>query len=241
MTGGSPAALAATIVLLTAVLVVAARAEPAAVPGARLGRRVELVELIRAEQVRTAALQSRAADLAAEVQAVAAPAGANASLVALRAQVDALAPAAGTTGIRGPGLAVTLDDSQRDGADSGDLNDLVIHEQDLQGVINALWAGGAEAITVNGQRVLATTAIRCVGNTLLLHGAVYSPPYVVRAVGDPAALRAGVLDDPAVAPLRAAVDRFGVGFEVTDETRLLLPPYDGPTTLDVARPAGTAR
>ena len=55
-------------------------------------------------------------------------------------------------------------------------DDLVVHQQDIQGVVNALWAGGAEAMTLMGQRVIATTAVRCVGNTLLLHGAVYSPP-----------------------------------------------------------------
>jgi uncharacterized protein YlxW (UPF0749 family) len=134
-------------------------------------------------------------------------------------------------------VTAELTDSSLQTAPTGNLNDLVIHEQDLQAVINALWAGGAEAISVNGQRILATTAIRCVGNTLLLHGAVYSPPYVIRAVGDPVVLRAELQRDPAVARFRGAVQEFKLGFALTDET-LEIPAYDGPTALDEARTAG---
>ena len=57
-----------------------------------------------------------------------------------------------------------------------DPNQLVVHQSDLQAVVNALWAGGAEAMTIAGQRVIATSAVRCVGNTLLLNGEVFSPP-----------------------------------------------------------------
>ena len=52
-----------------------------------------------------------------------------------------------------------------------------MHQQDIQAVVNALWAGGAEAMTIQGQRVISTTGIKCVGNTVVLHGVPYSPPY----------------------------------------------------------------
>ena len=122
-------------------------------------------------------------------------------------------------GRRARAVTVTLDDAPRadqrsDLAAGARPDDLVIHQQDVQGVVNALWAGGAEAMTIMGQRVVATTAVRCVGNTLLLHGRVYSPPFVVTAVGDPARLRArarrrpGRADLPAVRRrLRAAATR----------------------------------
>ena len=64
-----------------------------------------------------------------------------------------------------------------------DPNQLVVHQSDLQAVVNALWAGGAEAMTIAGQRVIATSAVRCVGNTLLLNGRVFSPPFEVAAIG----------------------------------------------------------
>src|SRR5690606_41737436 len=65
---------------------------------------------------------------------------------------------------------------------------LVIHQQDLQAVVNAMWQGGAEGIQVMDQRLISTSAVRCVGNTLILQGRVYSPPYTITAVGDPGQL-----------------------------------------------------
>ena len=59
----------------------------------------------------------------------------------------------------------------------------------MQAVVNALWAGGAEAMMIQDQRIISTSAVRCVGNTLILQGRVYSPPYRIRAIGDPDALR----------------------------------------------------
>ena len=91
-------------------------------------------------------------------------------------------------------------------------------------------------MSVNGQRILATTAIRCVGNTLLLHGAVYSPPYVIQAVGDRVALRAELSRDPAVAQFRTAARQFKLGFAVTDEM-LDIRAFDGAPGLTVAQTA----
>src|SRR5205085_6971397 len=99
----------------------------------------------------------------------------------------AVADAAGLQPVKGPALTVTLNDAPPlPGKEGGSVppDYLVVHQQDVQAVVNALWAGGAEAMTLEGQRVISTSAVRCVGNTLLLHGVVYSPPYTVRAIGD---------------------------------------------------------
>ena len=64
-------------------------------------------------------------------------------------------------------------------------DDLVVHQQDVQAVVNALWPGGAEAMQIMDQRVITTSAVRCVGNTLILQGRVYSPPFQITAIGDP--------------------------------------------------------
>ena len=86
-------------------------------------------------------------------------------------------------------------------------------------------------MTLMGQRVVSTSAVRCVGNTVVLHGRVYSPPFVVTALGDTGSLRAALDDDPGVAYFRTFVDRFGLGYAVTQETDALLPAYDGPLEL----------
>jgi uncharacterized protein YlxW (UPF0749 family) len=229
-------AFGVTIALVAGLLVVAARVEgPPAT--SRTGRRVQLVELIRAEQRRTGELEATAAELADRVAAFETREAEGAQRFArLQARIEGVMAPAGLTAVRGPGITAVLTDSTLPESPTGNLNDLVIHEQDLQAVINALWAGGAEAMSVNGQRILATTAIRCVGNTLLLHGAVYSPPYVIEAVGDRVALRAELNRDPAVAQFRTAARQFKLGFAVTDEM-LEIPAFDGAPGLTVAQTA----
>lgn len=142
----------------------------------------------------------------------------------------------GSVPVAGSGLTVVLDDAPADAQrESVNPDVLVVHQQDLQSVMNALWAGGAEAMALMDQRVVSTSAFWCVGNVLRLHGRVYSPPYVVRAVGDPGALRAGLDASPAVRGyVRDAAD-VGLGWEVTEDQRLLLPAYSGATELSSAR------
>ena len=227
-------AFALTLGLLALLLGVAAGTDEPAV-ASRTGRRVQLVELIREEQRRTAELAASVEELSAQVAQFEGFEARGARRVSnVQQRIDRVVAAAGLTAVRGPGLEVVLTDSRLDAAPTGNLNDLVIHEQDLQAVINGLWAGGAEAASVNGQRILSTTAIRCVGNTLLLHGRVYSPPYVIRAVGDPVALRTALDRDPAVNRFAAAAREFKLGYSVADDT-LEIPAFDGATALTVAR------
>src|SRR5699024_12559836 len=99
-------------------------------------------------------------------------------------------PAAGRVAVEGPGAVVKLWAAPaRDPLPDGvGFDDLIVHQQDLEAVINALWAGGAEAMAVQGHRVTSSSSIRCVGNVLLIDSSVYSPPYELSAVGDPRAL-----------------------------------------------------
>jgi uncharacterized protein YlxW (UPF0749 family) len=141
--------------------------------------------------------------------------------------------------VRGNGLTVVLDDAPRrpDGSlpDDARPDDVIVHQQDVQSVVNALWAGGADAMTVMGQRMIATGAVRCVGNTLLLYGRTYSPPFRITALGDSARLRRALDDEPGVRLYRQAVAYFGLGYEVKDEREVTLPGYDGPLRLSYAQ------
>lgn len=225
------------LVLLAALLTAAADTAPTG-EGERVGRRVELAELIAAERARAESLAARADELESQLRLLDRSAeGEGVTSTALQDQIAAIAPGAGTTAVAGPGVVVTLDDSDASLEGVQDYNDLVVHEQDLQGVVNALWAGGAEAITVAGERILATSAIRCVGNVLRLHQGTYAPPYRVEAVGDEASLRASLEADPVVANYRTAVAEHGVGYEVVGAAELVLPPFSGTPALSVARTA----
>ena len=124
-------------------------------------------------------------------------------------------------------MTVTLTDAPRDSdgnyPDGANPDDLVVHQQDVQSVVNALWAGGAEAMTIMDQRVIATSAVRCIGNTLLLMGRAYSPPFVVTAIGPAGPMIAAMEAEPGVSLFRQYVDRFNLGFEHRADGRRAVP------------------
>ncbi|MFF4752400.1 DUF881 domain-containing protein [Streptomyces sp. NPDC002514] len=148
----------------------------------------------------------------------------------------------GTQKLTGKAVTVTLNDAPPNatarlpGYPEPQPDYLVIHQQDLQAVVNALWQGGAEGIKVMDQRLIATSAVRCVGNTLILQGRVYSPPYKITAVGDPAKLRKALTDSPAIQNYLVYVNVYGLGWKVTDDGAVTLPGYSGTVDLHYAKP-----
>ncbi|ROR96688.1 uncharacterized protein YlxW (UPF0749 family) [Salana multivorans] len=191
----------------------------------------DLRGLVAAESKRLEDRNAEIEELRAEVTAL------QSSLdVEIVPPTDAEALALGLVAVAGPGLRVTLDDAPAT-ATSENNDDLVVHQQDLQGVVNALWSGGAEAVTIQGQRVVSTTAVRCVGNVLLLHGRTYSPPYVVEAIGDADALERAIDEDASVGLYLDYVEQFDLGWHVEKVADLTLPAYTGARTLNYAVPA----
>lgn len=168
--------------------------------------------------------------------------GADAALAAITRRSDALAVAAGLDRVRGPGLVVTLNDAQRDAQGrfprDASPDDLVVHQQDISAVLNALWSAGAEAIQVQDQRIIATSAPRCVGNTLLLNGRTYSPPYVVTAIGDAPAMQAALAAAPLVTLYKQYVVRFGLGYTEEPRTTVDVVGYTQPVRMQFAKPIG---
>lgn len=159
-----------------------------------------------------------------------------------RKQLDALEEEAGTKALTGPALNVTLNDAPPNatalvpGVPDPEPNDLVIHQQDLQAVVNALWEGGAEGIRVMDQRLISTSAVRCVGNTLILQGRVYSPPYRITAVGDQKKLRAAIDRNATIQNYLQYVNAYGLGWKVEADNRVTLPGYSGTVDLHYAKP-----
>jgi uncharacterized protein YlxW (UPF0749 family) len=152
-------------------------------------------------------------------------------------EIALLYPQVGLTEVRGPGLTVTLDDASAptpipDGY-TGD--DYLVHQEDVQGVVNALWRGGASGVTVMGQRLVSTSAVRCVGNTVILQGRVYSPPFIIEAVGDVAAMEGALEAEPSVQFFRDWAGVVGLGYEQTRSPELVLPPYTGALSPEYAQ------
>jgi uncharacterized protein YlxW (UPF0749 family) len=175
------------------------------------------------------------ANLQQQVQAATSRAARTDNRVAIaRDEAEAVADDAGMSPVRGPAVTVTLDDAPPlPGSKKVSVppDYLVVHQQDVQAVVNALWAGGAEAMTLQGQRVISTSAVRCVGNTLLLHGVVYSPPYVVSAIGDIDQLRGALNDAPDIIIYKQYVRAYHLGYDVTTQSNVTMPAYTGGVSL----------
>jgi uncharacterized protein YlxW (UPF0749 family) len=191
---------------------------------------VNLAGLVRAAEQQVEAGSERLDTLQRELQTATDRAGQDDSAVAAaQAQGRPLRSPAGLTAVHGPGLLVVLDDAREAPSDpSVDLNQLVVHQSDLQSVVNALWAGGAEAMTIAGQRIIATSAVRCVGNTLLLNGRVFSPPFRVLAIGPAPQMQNSLDQAPGVTLFKQAASYYGLGYTVASQDGIQLPAYDGP-------------
>lgn len=199
----------------------------------------DLPGLIR-EHTRTNALAAQqVATLRAQVDQLSAKqAPGDLRVTQLTRKADTLQIAAGTEAVTGPTVKVTLTDAKNvpDPLPDGfTVDDYVVHQQDVQAVVNALWQGGAEAMMLMDQRVISTSAVRCVGNTLILQGRVYSPPYVITAMGDPMALRAALNTSPAVQIYRQYVDAVGLGYDLQTAPQQTFPAYAGSINLQFAR------
>ena len=166
----------------------------------------------------------------------------NRQLADLQTEIDALEMAAGVDAVAGPGVTVILDDAPREVLnDAGELvNEALVHQQDIQAVANALWAGGAEAMTIQGQRVVSTTGIKCIGPTVRLQDVPYSPPYVIQAIGNPETLLSSINTNPYIATYLDAVDVWQLGWEVRTETLVEAPAFTGSLEMRYARVPSTS-
>jgi uncharacterized protein YlxW (UPF0749 family) len=205
----------------------------------RPGRYTDLASLVQTESDKYDDLAQQVRELDAEVTNLAAGVK-DANVKRFQRKVQSLKDPAGLTPRAGPGLTVTLSDAPDEVLSSTTQNPnlLVVHQQDIQAVVNALWKGGARAVTVQGQRIVSTTGIRCEGNSVQLQGVPYPQPYVISAVGDPAALEDAIEDDGYLDIYRSQAEQadISVGWDVESESLVTAPAYDGLLDIDYAQP-----
>ncbi|MDR3564331.1 MAG: DUF881 domain-containing protein [Negativicutes bacterium] len=140
---------------------------------------------------------------------------------------------AGVIPLQGPGIVVVIDDSKRPTKMGENPNLYLIHDDDILKVINELWAAGAEAISINEQRLIASSEIRCAGPTLSVNNTRYSPPYEIRAIGEPPTLenslrmRGGVME---------TLQFWGIQVAVKKQDVVKVPAYKGTFRFDYAKP-----
>jgi len=200
----------------------------------RPARNTDLVSLVQSQSRRNAELTRQLTSVRKDVDGLAARGTDQSDLAP---DVSRESRRVGLTAVTGPGVTVILDDAPASVAANGIEPDLlVVHQQDIQAVVNALWSGGAEAITIQEQRVISTTAVKCVGNTVVLHGIPYAPPYRIRAIGDQERLHAALASSEPIQIYQQYVAAYGLVFREKSEARLELPGHEGSLDLTHALP-----
>ncbi|ALU70864.1 membrane protein [Rhodococcus erythropolis R138] len=144
-------------------------------------------------------------------------------------QLRAVESGAGAEAVHGEGLVVTLTDpagrpNLSDASQRSVGGKTVVLDRDLQTVVNALWAGGAEAIAVGGVRIGPTVTIRQAGGAMLVDNQPVFSPYRVEAIGDTRALQREFVVSDAYVRMSSVSQLYGVGFAVAEDDSLTLPP-----------------
>jgi uncharacterized protein YlxW (UPF0749 family) len=209
----------------------------------RPGRYTDLASLVGNESRNYDALTERVKNLNNDIK-VLTDAVADRQVSRYQRRIERLSDPAGLVPRSGPGVTVTLADAPASVVESSNLNVnyLVVHQQDIQAVVNAMWKAGASAVTIQGQRVVSTTGIKCEGPVVQLQGVPYGQPYRISAVGNPSTLRSAIDDDPYLQIYRqqSANPEIAVGWDLRTESSLTAPAYDGLLNLSYARPLRSA-
>lgn len=130
---------------------------------------------------------------------------------------------AGLTNVRGSGLKVIMEDSITTVEGVYDLNNYLVHDEDILKVVNELRSAGAEAISVNEQRIVSTSEIRCAGTTIFINGERVGAPFTIKAIGDPALLESAMLMRGGYVD---GLKEWGIRFTITRETDIVVPKYN---------------
>lgn len=137
--------------------------------------------------------------------------------------------------VQGPGIIITLNDSEQEVAEGEDVAWYLIHDIDVLEIVNELRTAGAEAISINGERVTATTSIRCGGPTINIDGKRHAVPFVIKAIGDPKTLEASALAPESYIELYMGYS--GIQVEIQKVEKLVIDGYKGRNKLLYQRKA----
>lgn len=145
---------------------------------------------------------------------------------------------AGLSDVKGPGITISLSDVNNRKAlgNATEANSTLIHDEDIRRVINELSAAGAEAICINDSRIISTSAVRCVGPTVLVNDTKMAPPYVIKAIGKPDQLEAALnLNGGVIDGLKV----WGFEISISKSESLVIPKYSGTLNFRSAVPVET--
>ena len=227
-TRGSQIALTIIFLLFGFMLATQFRARPPIPENIRQQRTEELSVLLQTAEQERDALRTEVASLREQITYMM---EGQDKLDVLQAELQKARILAGLTEVEGPGVSVEMNDSTRPAQPGQDPNVFLIHDDDVQKVVNALFAAGAEAISVNGHRLITTSEIICAGNVIIVNGARIAPPIKILAIGNPETLEAGLKMRGGVVD---SLVLWGIEVKVKIEEKVTLPAYSGPLNLQYA-------
>lgn len=210
------------------------------------GPRVRYTTQERAPLVETALdLQARQDELKAEItdlrgrigELERTGPGAAAVVSELNADLEAARMAAGLVPLEGPGVVFRLEDADVGGVFDGDL---LVTARDVRTLIEELFLAGAEAVAVNGERVVATTAVIDIGGSVLVNSAYLAPPFVISAIGPPDLYGRVAASASFVEFVRARVEGAGIRLSFAEPETVAVPAFAGNVTIRYARPDPSA-
>ena len=189
---------------------------------------VDRIGTLREHQQELNAELSRLRDEQAELQQQSTSSQSN--FEEIRTQIDQQQQMAALVAMRGPGVVVTLNDSNANSLpdEVADVNRYIIHQQRLVPLVGVLWSNGAEAISINDQRIPDQPSIYCVGSTILINQELMAPPFTIRAIGDPNTLANAASNSPLLSDLWNRQREFGIGVDVKQKAQVQVPAYTGP-------------
>ncbi|TMC30299.1 MAG: DUF881 domain-containing protein [Chloroflexi bacterium] len=197
-----------------------------------------LLDAARSLQSEQEVLKKQLADLRAQLDEIQRGAASQSTASRdLQAQIEDLRSAAGLTERTGDGVQIVLDDAHTTvTAPAANVDKSICHSTDLTDIINAAWRGGAQAIAVNGERVVGSTSVYCVGSTIMVNGTLMSPAFTISVIGPQNELL-GAYDDPnELKDVKQRRDVYGLGFRVTRASGLRVPAYAGALNVKYATP-----
>lgn len=204
---------------------------------AQLERKDELIALITERQERADELTAEVEELRATVDE--AQAEAAAGVPVLRDEVERVELAAGLADLRGPGLRLVLDDGAPEACPEQRYA-CQIQDSDLQLAVNALFGAGAEAVSVNQERVVSTTSIRSVGQTIMVNLTLMATPYELRAIGDPEELRERVERSEFAQQFAGWTQEYGLSWNLEEADEVVIPRYGMTVGMEARPPDGDA-
>jgi len=152
----------------------------------------------------------------------------------LQGELQKVQMLAGTIPVEGPGIVVSLNDSKI-GLQPGDNpNYSIVHDTDLLIIVNELKASGAEAVAINGERLISTSEIRCAGTLILVNWTKIGPPFTIEAIGDPDMLESGMLLNGGHL---TTLKFLGLQTNVQKMENIEIRAYSGPTKIRYAVPS----